>query len=99
MAAFPRSYFFFLKKSSRFRRIVNQQLLFLECLKRHICLATCVLSLCSQVQLFATSWTIAHQAPLSWDSPGKNTGVGFHALLMFAHIISKIHVSSKREVQ
>ena len=23
----------------------------------------------------------AHQAPLSWDSPGKNTGVGCHFLL------------------
>ena len=22
-----------------------------------------------------TPWTVAHQAPLSWDSPGKNTGV------------------------
>ena len=29
----------------------------------------------------ATSWTVAHQVPLSWDSPGKNTGVGCHALL------------------
>ena len=28
-------------------------------------------------------WTVAHQAPLSspWDSPGKNTGVGYHAFL------------------
>ena len=24
---------------------------------------------------------IAHQAPLSWDFPGKNTGVGCHFLL------------------
>ena len=24
---------------------------------------------------------VARQAPLSWDSPGKNTGVGCHALL------------------
>ena len=28
-----------------------------------------------------TLWTVAHQAPLSMDSPGKNTGVGCHALL------------------
>ena len=28
-----------------------------------------------------TAWTVAHQAPLPWDSPGKNTGVGCHALL------------------
>ena len=30
----------------------------------------------SHVQLFVTKLTIALQAPLSWDSPGKNTGVG-----------------------
>ena len=28
-----------------------------------------------------TPWTIARQAPLSMDSPGKNTGVGCHFLL------------------
>ena len=28
-----------------------------------------------------TLWTIAHQAPQSMDSPGKNTGVGCHFLL------------------
>ena len=26
-------------------------------------------------------WTISGQAPLSWNSPGKNTGVGTHSLL------------------
>ena len=34
----------------------------------------------SYVQLFATLWTVAHQAP-PWDFPGKNTGVGWHFLL------------------
>ena len=29
----------------------------------------------------ATPWTVAHQAPLSIDSPGKNIGVGCHLLL------------------
>ena len=29
----------------------------------------------------AILWTITHQAPLSWASPGKNTGVGCHDLL------------------
>ena len=29
----------------------------------------------------ATSWTVAHQAPLSLDSPGKNTRMGCHSLL------------------
>ena len=28
-----------------------------------------------------TPWTVACQAPLAWDSPGKNTGVGCHFLL------------------
>ena len=35
-----------------------------------------MLSHFSHVQLFVTPWTVAHQAPLSMDSPGKNTGVG-----------------------
>ena len=35
----------------------------------------------SHVQLFATRQTVACQAPLSWDYPGKNTGVGCHFLL------------------
>ena len=35
----------------------------------------------SCVQLFVTLWTTACQAPLSIDSPGKNTGVGCQVLL------------------
>ena len=35
--------------------------------------------LLSRVQLFATLWTVAYQAP--WDSPGKSTGVVCHFLL------------------
>ena len=35
----------------------------------------------SRVRLFVTPWTVACQAPLSKDSPGKNTGVGYHAVL------------------
>ena len=35
----------------------------------------------SQVQLLVTAWTVANQAPLSMDFPGKNTGVGCHFLL------------------
>ena len=37
--------------------------------------------LLSHVQLFATPWTVAHQAPLSMGLPSKNTGVGCHFLL------------------
>ena len=33
------------------------------------------------VRLFATLWAMAFQAPLPWDSPGKNTGVACYALL------------------
>ena len=40
-----------------------------------------VLSCFSHVRLFATPWTVACQALLSRDSPGKSTGVGCHALL------------------
>ena len=50
----------------------------------------------SRVLLFVTLWTVAHQAPL-WDSPGKNTGVGFHDLLqgifLTLVLISISHVS------
>ena len=38
--------------------------------------------LLSRVQLFATPWTVTHQAPsVHGDSPGKNTGVGSRSLL------------------
>ena len=37
--------------------------------------------LLSRVRLLAIPWTVARQAPLSMDSPGKNTGVGCYALL------------------
>ena len=35
----------------------------------------------NHIQLFAAPLMVARQDPLSWDSPGKNTGVGCHALL------------------
>jgi len=35
----------------------------------------------SRVRLFVPLWTAALQALCPWDSPGKNTGVGCHALL------------------
>ena len=40
-----------------------------------------LLSHFSRVRLCSTPQTGAHQAPPSWDSPGKNTGVGCHFLL------------------
>ena len=36
----------------------------------------------SHVQLSATSWTVARQAPLSMDFPGKNTRVGWYFLFL-----------------
>ena len=45
----------------------------------HTCV--CMSSHFGHVQPSATPWTVAHQAPLSMDSPGKNTGVGCHCLL------------------
>ena len=35
----------------------------------------------SRVQLFATPWTIPARLLCSWNSPGKNTGVGCHSCL------------------
>ena len=45
----------------------------------------CTLSRCSHVRLCVTPWTAAHQAPLSTDSRGKNTGVGCHCLFHHQH--------------
>ena len=41
-----------------------------------------------------TLWIVACQAPLSWDSPGKNIGVGCHFLLQAIHIIMYIFLTS-----
>ena len=46
-----------------------------------IVFVTLVLSHFSCVRLFATLWTVAHQAPCPWTSPGKNTGGGCCTLL------------------
>ena len=40
-----------------------------------------LVSLLSCVQLFVTSWTVAHQFLCPWNSPGKNIGMGSHSLL------------------
>ena len=41
----------------------------------------------SHVQLCATPWAVAHQAPLSMGCPGKNTGVGCHSFLQGIFLI------------
>ena len=45
-----------------------------------MCACVSVCSVASVVSDSATLWTIACQAPSSWDSPGKNIGVGCHVL-------------------
>ena len=47
----------------------------------------------SPVQLFATPWTVVCQAPLSRDSPGKNSGVGCHALLLGNFLTQELNPS------
>ena len=48
------------------------------CLHIHTCIYVCRFS---HVGLFATSWTVACQAPLPMGFPGKSIGMGHHALL------------------
>ena len=49
----------------------------------------------SHVQLSATPWTTPRQAPLSMESPGKNTGVGCHALLQGSSRPRVSHISGR----
>ena len=44
-------------------------------------IGVCVCSVASVVSDSVTLLTVAHQAPLYKDFPGKNTGVSCHALL------------------
>ena len=54
-----------------------------------------LLSHFSRVRLCATPQTAAHQAPRPWDSPGKNTGVGYHLLLQCTKVKSESEVKVK----
>ena len=46
-----------------------------------VCVCVCACEVTKPCLTLWDPWTVAHQAPLSMDSPGKNTGVGCHALL------------------
>ena len=48
----------------------------------------------SHSQLFATPWTVNCRLLCPWNSPGKNTGVGFHFLLQGIFLIqeSNLHL-------
>ena len=55
-----------------------------------------LLSRFSHVRLCATPETAAYQAPLSWDSAGKNTGVGCHFLLQCIRVKSQSELAQLR---
>ena len=52
-----------------------------------------LLSCFSRVRRCATPQLASYQAPLSWDSPGKNTGVGCHFLLQCVKVKSESEVA------
>ena len=51
-----------------------------------------MLSSFSRVRLFATTWTVAHRILCLWNSPGKDTGVGYHALLQGMFLIQELNL-------
>ena len=77
------------RKSLAGRRNLPLASLSLEAYRAHVCVCECVCARTparahkslSHIQLFSTPWTVALQVLYSWDSPGKNIGVGCHALL------------------
>ena len=44
-------------------------------------LSSVCVQLLSPVRLFVTPWTVAHQAPLPWYFPHKNTGMSCHFII------------------
>ena len=57
----------------------NSELYLFDLVETFPTLPACVLSCFHCIQLFATPWAVIHQA--LWNSPGKNAGMGCHALL------------------
>ena len=60
------------------------------CVCVYLCVCVCV-KLFSHVRLFATPWTVAHQAPLYMGFSGKNTGMGCCALLQEIFLIQGLN--------
>ena len=50
-----------------------------------------MLSRFSCVQLFPILWTVAHQALLTMEFSGKNTGMGCHALLQWIFLKQELN--------
>ena len=69
-----------------------QNYIYIYNLLYHICVLLLLLSHFNRVRLCVTPWTAAHQNPPSWDSPGKNTGVGCHFLLQCMRVKSESEV-------
>ena len=63
-------------KSDHFT-LADAELKVVERYSSQIFMCVCVYSVMSD----SSQWTIVHQAPLSMEFPGKNTGVGCHFLL------------------
>ena len=55
-----------------------------------------LLSRFSRVRLCAAPKMVAHQTPRPWESPGKNTGVGWHFLLQWMKVKSESEVAQSR---
>ena len=64
-----------------------------RCIRPHKMMLLLLLSRFSHVRLCAIPLTAAHQAPESLDSPGKNTGVGYHFLLQSMKVKSESEVA------
>ena len=53
------------------------------------CMPVCLLSCFSHVRLFATPWTVAHQAPLSMGFPRQEYWVAFGRRLLTTGLLGK----------
>ena len=80
--------------------VIFPQFTFLEAPVPFSCLVTisCAVGvhaqLLSRVQLSVITWTVAYQAPLLTNYPGKNTGVGCHFLLQgSSQVRDRTHIS------
>ena len=67
--------------------------MFMKDIRKMIKLHSCILSDFIHVRLIETLWTVACQAPLSLDFPGKNIGMGCHFLLQGIFLTHRLNPS------